>query len=403
MNTLCLVLDRLHAGYLGAYGNSWIETPELDRLASAAFVFDQCRTDSPCLKHLYRSYWQGWHAACPEPEQSQEMALPSLLAQSGLHTALLGDDLDVLRFPPARSFAEQVEFDWTSTGTPAASIEETQMAGAFAQLIDWLQQRPANPFFAWCHLAGLGREWDAPREFRERYRDEEDPEPDESSQVPCRRLPQDYDPDEVLAATQAYAGQVTIVDACFGALWESMEEAGLAENTLVALLAPRGIPLGEHGRLGPVDDAIYSPVPHVPLVLRFPDGLGAAARSQALVEPADVWATLLEWHNVAPPARPTAKSLMPLVRGDADSLRDRLLVVGAGEWGLRTPAWYLRHCGPDELYAKPDDRWEVNDVAQRCQELVDLLRQTGVDYQRALQAESPVAPSPLPDELLVRM
>ena len=27
MNAICLVVDRLHAGYLGAYGNAWIDTP----------------------------------------------------------------------------------------------------------------------------------------------------------------------------------------------------------------------------------------------------------------------------------------------------------------------------------------------------------------------------------------
>ena len=65
MNAICLVLDRLHAGYVGAYGNSWIETPALDRLASRSLVFDRALVDSPELERLYRSYWQGWHALCP--------------------------------------------------------------------------------------------------------------------------------------------------------------------------------------------------------------------------------------------------------------------------------------------------------------------------------------------------
>ena len=67
MNGLCLILDRLHAGYVGAYGNSWIETPELDGLAARSFLFDQCLVDSPRLETLYRSYWQGWHALLGPP------------------------------------------------------------------------------------------------------------------------------------------------------------------------------------------------------------------------------------------------------------------------------------------------------------------------------------------------
>ena len=62
--------------------------------------------------------------------------------------------------------------------------------------------------------------------------------------------------------------------------------------------------MGEHRRLGPCDEALHGEFVHVPLFF-FPDGLAAerpagsmypwsAARSQALVEPADLWATLLD-------------------------------------------------------------------------------------------------------------
>ena len=62
MNAICLVIDRLHAGYLGAWGNTWIETPWLDRLAAESLVFDQMLVDTPHLEPLYRSYWHGLHA-----------------------------------------------------------------------------------------------------------------------------------------------------------------------------------------------------------------------------------------------------------------------------------------------------------------------------------------------------
>ena len=80
MNALCLVFDRLHAGYLGAYGNTWIETPALDRLASRSLVFDRALVDSPQLERLYRSYWQGQHALCPATEESRP-GLAALLAR----------------------------------------------------------------------------------------------------------------------------------------------------------------------------------------------------------------------------------------------------------------------------------------------------------------------------------
>ena len=61
-NVVVLIVDRLHAGFVGAYGNTWIQTPNLDRLAGDSFLFDRAMIDSPRLESLYRSDWEGRHA-----------------------------------------------------------------------------------------------------------------------------------------------------------------------------------------------------------------------------------------------------------------------------------------------------------------------------------------------------
>ena len=109
-------------------------------------------------------------------------------------------------------------------------------------------------------------------------------------------------------------------------------------------------------------------------------------RSQALVEPADLWATLLDcWGIDAAPPSPTAASLLPIVRQQADALHDRLCILGsASQRAIRTPAWYLRAAAEPELFAKPDDRWEVNDVATRCREVVESLQDILSQYELML-------------------
>jgi len=87
VNAICLVIDRLRAGCLGAYGNSWIETPATDRLAAESFVFDQALVDTPRLDLLYRSYWQGWPALTARQPQGRP-TLPALLAEAGVATAM---------------------------------------------------------------------------------------------------------------------------------------------------------------------------------------------------------------------------------------------------------------------------------------------------------------------------
>ena len=418
MNAICLVIDRLHQGFLGAYGNTWIETPAIDRLAAESFVFDQMLVDSPQLGPLYRSFWQGWHAlapaaghACTVPDRP---ALPALLREAGVNCTLLSDDRAVIEHPLAIEFDDCIQIDppWQSQMAAEGAYEETHLARCFLQIIDWVQTRAKGthgrrPFFLWCHLGSLGTTWDAPPECRERYWDESDPPLLATADVPDRMLQAGFDPDELLVYTQAYAGQIALLDTCLGGFLDVLDEHPAAHKTLLALTASRGFPMGEHLRLGPCDEALHGELVHVPLALRFPAGiagdrLGATARSQALVEPADLWATLLDyWRIAAAPPSPTGVSLLPLVREEPVATRDRLVVAGPGqERAIRTPAWYLRKAEPPELYAKPDDLWEVNDVAVRCQDVVDCLLDAADQFEQAIYSGNVADLPPLSDVLI---
>ncbi|MGA2068515.1 MAG: sulfatase-like hydrolase/transferase [Thermoguttaceae bacterium] len=402
MNAICLVIDRLRAGCLGAYGNSWIETPATDRLAAESFVFDQALVDTPRLDLLYRSYWQGWPALTARQPQGRP-TLPALLAEAGVATALLSDERLVREHPLAVDFDELLQIDppWQPEMAPDGAFHQTHLARCFVQITDWLQQA-RRPFFLWCHLGSLGLTWDAPWDFRRRYWAEGDPEPSRSAEVPDRLLPEGHDPDEVLAFSQVYAGQVSLLDTCLGGLWEALEEHPAAKETLLVVTSSRGFPLGEHRRLGPCDEALYSELVQVPLMIRFPDRLGAAGRSQALVEPSDLWATLLDyWSPADVPPSPTAATLMPVVREEVATVRDRLALAGRGaERAIRTPAWYLRAGGSPELFVKPDDRWEVNNVTVRCLEVVECLQDALAQYEQTVQAGRVSDLPPLGDVLL---
>jgi arylsulfatase A-like enzyme len=400
MNAVCLVIDRLHAGYVGAYGNSWIETPALDRLASQAFTFDHAWIDSPHLDRLYRSYWQGRHALCPTPMPTDRAALAVLLREAGVNTALLTDEPAVAEHPLAVGFDELIQIDPPLAPQSAHTIDETQLAQCFVRMVDWLQSAP-EPFLLWCHLGGLGRTWDAPLDFRRAYWEPGDPEPDAWADVPEERMAEDHDPDHVLSISQAYAGQVSLLDECMGALLEYLPECPAAAETLLMLTSARGFPLGEHRRIGPCDEALYGELAHVPLMLRFGDLANAAGRSQALVEPADLWATLLDYWQIAErPQSPSAASLLPTIRQETEELRDRLCIAGINtERAIRTPAWYLRMAAEPELFAKPDDRWEVNNVADRCHSVVECLEDALFQYEQALGSGSTADLSPLSDVL----
>src|SRR5215831_6747752 len=61
MKVLVVNASALHLGYIGCYGNEWIETPNLDRLAAEGVVFDQHIADNPgaSTEGPDRSDWTG--------------------------------------------------------------------------------------------------------------------------------------------------------------------------------------------------------------------------------------------------------------------------------------------------------------------------------------------------------
>ncbi len=124
---------------------------------------------------------------------------------------------------------------------------------------------------------------------------------------------------------------------------------------------------------------IYNETVQLAWMMRFPDGLGRAARSQALVQPHQLPGTLVDWLQLdrGSLGAGDTDSLLAVLRGEVDVLADRVLMVSSHDRAIRTPAWHLRQplAGAAELYAKPSDRWEVNEVSKILPDVVTALRQ----------------------------
>jgi arylsulfatase A-like enzyme len=429
---LCLVVDGWHVGYWGAYGNTHVATPEADRWAAAGLLMDQCSVNSPDLEAAYRALWQGVGPFEPIAAGVPSDSIAGRFAASGYRTLLVADDPAVLKLPAAADFAEHRAIalpESAGAPTPAAdAVEETELFRIFSTLGDTLQSvaEGTTPAFVWAHARGFYGPWDAPYSMRIELTDEGDPPPPAEVLFAHRMVAADIDPDELLGLRTAYAAQVRVLDLCLGALDELIDELGIGDRTTVVLTSTRGFPLGEHGRIGLVDHALYEELVHVPLVVRFAapaDGRSstnsaiadsdaaaspttfasiacrpwATARSQRLVQHSDLAATLLAHFGIAADRRAGRDFLAGLDRAPDDPAavwRDhvclaRICPEGGNDVAIRTAAWRLLHRdGSDaapQLFVKPDDRWEVNDVASRCGEVVEGL-QAALARARALQA-----------------
>ena len=346
-NFLCLTVDGLHGGMIGAYGNGWIQTPTLDLLATESVVFDRYYTDSLDIVTVFDSLWAG----------------VDVFREKGYRTVLLTDDTDVFHHAAATGFAEVHRLDSANTENPADSLEQTLFFEALATVIDLLDSNRTEPYFFWLHLRGFHGPWDFPMTERAKYQADGDPEP--YSDVVPPMLDGDIDPDMLQSVMEAYGGGVSVLDAALGGLLDSLQEGELGANTLLLFASTRGFALGEHRRIGP-DTRLYGENLQLPLMIRFPDGFGATVRSPMLFQSGDLRKFL---------ADPT--SLRTLIAGETETFHESLTFYGEnGESAFITPEWFLRRNSVrTELYVKPDDRWEVNDVADRCGEIVDEIGQ----------------------------
>ena len=150
----------------------------------------------------------------------------------------------------------------------------------------------------------------------------------------------------------------------------------------------------------------------MPLIMRLPGEAEAGRRVAALSQPIDLPATLLEAFGSRPPAM-DGLSLLPWAKGKQGPIRP--FSFSAWQMGdemesaLRTPDWKLivpsnssgqASVRDRQLYVKPEDRWEINNVVQHHLELADELEQKLQEFIKSdftFSGEpltSPLAPAP---------
>lgn len=385
-SAVVVVLDRVGAGYLGPYGNTWLDTPAWNRLASESWLMEFVQADSPDLLTVYRSLWKGCHALCGA-ESEPSLTLPRQLAEWGIESVLVTDEDRLIASSLVEGFSRVISVPTPLITEAAVDVNETQLARVFSTALDELQSL-RQPVLLWIHARAMEGAWDAPAEFRERFLEEGDPPPPPFVTPPDKLCGRNDDPDELWGLVHAYSGQIALTDLCLGAFLEHLQELDAFPAPLVLVTSPRGYPLGEHGRIGGSHVALFEELLHVPALLRFPDGTAALRRDFSLLQPPDFQATLTDWFAADRPRPITwGQSLDVRTFRGLESQADRAYSVWGEERVLRTAAWFLRQCGDDlpTLYAKPDDRREMNEIASRARREVEALLDVGHEFVAAAQ------------------
>ncbi len=342
-----LTFDRLSRRCLGCYGHEWIETPNLDRLASRGLVFDQ-HFVSPD-----RSAEHAWH-----------LSFWPQLVEAGIDVRQLVEP------------AVEVD-DSTLEKLPLAIL----VAMAESELAK-LAQDTETRWLLWVTSAGIAWPCVAFDTFAELYADELSL--DEDSRPEC---------DEVREAEVAYAACVTQLDHLIGQLLDSIERLFGDDPPLLIVTALAGESLGESEQLplshlnsAPPESAagLRDELVHTPLLIAHATRDRSSGRQQELTQADDLLPTLCDWFGLDPAVDTASdgRSLLPLMRHEPTAWRDSLVLLDVDESAaLRTRDCLLVR--PDstgeiapKLYLKPEDTWEVNDIAEQSEDRVaDLTAQ----------------------------
>jgi arylsulfatase A-like enzyme len=406
MKAIVLIVRGLQAGALGSYGNSWIFTQALDTLAAEGIAFDQHFADNADpmgVRCAWRSGRYHFPSDAVTADSGQRPDLLALLKQQKIHTCLIIDD--------SRTSPSEFAHGWDVVQRVSAAEEEMPLDAVLEVVGATLErlERQDN-WLLWIELGSLLPPWKVPAEIQEAYFGDETHEDAEEDEIadedeemeedeplaPLTEIPDgpvDGADDHLYLSLQtSYAAAVSYVDTGIGQLLQALDGLEGGDDILRIVTTDLGQNLGEHGVIGNCRPWLHDELIHLPLLLRLPGATEAGRRVSALTQAVDLAPTLADWFRISM-ADVHGRSLLPLARGEVESIRpyaySALKVGDAIEYALRTPEWAfllpIKSGAEDaerapQLYVKPDDRWEVNNVLQHHLELAEQLEKTLRDF-----------------------
>jgi len=353
MRTVVIAAHGCPVWCLGPYGNEWIATPNLDRLAAEGVTFDRHYAKHPDALGG-RADW--WGISSPSPPT------PLPRGERGAIIRASRPTFDAPSHFYAR-FAEVFDARPETDRSPFAPLLE---------LLPSVLDKLGDDALIWIETDRLIPPWFAPADVFEVYCEDliEDADDDAGPVVPWTDPPVDWFDRDDLASWEllhrSFATAVTSFDADVGRIFDLLRAKGWDQTASWAFTSDFGYPLGHHGLLGPHRPWLHEEFVHVPLIVRRPGGAGAGERMWAFTQPEDVLSVSRD-PTASAPNRPQVISI-------AD-------ISGHREAALRTDthALLLPLQEPNDeprepqLYEKPNDRWELNDVRQPNLGLADEM------------------------------
>jgi N-sulfoglucosamine sulfohydrolase len=305
-----LIVSEDNSPDLSCYGNSLVQTPNLDRLASQGVRFEHAFVATASCSESRSAILTGVY-----PHQNGQIGLathkysmhrnwpniPSLLKQQGYRTGIIGK----LHVNPESAFP--FDFRWNKAAFCSFSHRDVSK---IADVAEEFITESDQPFFLMvnypdAHLPWLPQQEGLPETLL--TADDVETLPFVGIDVPRLR-----------ACTADYYNCMRRLDSGIGMLLKKLARAGHEQDTLVIYLGDHGAQF-QRGKLSCYEGGL-----RVPLIVRWPGQAKEGLVSEELVATVDLLPTILDAVGAEVPAGLAGRSMVPLLCEDPVTWREYL-------------------------------------------------------------------------------
>lgn len=399
MKIVLVLCDSLRYDHLGGLGLKDVDTPELDALASDSVFFERAYVGSfPTVPQRYDMLTgvlgfphRGW-----EPLKATDISLAEILLDNGYITQLITDTNEILRheqnynrgyighhlergqerdiyftkmneplprvIPDEKArhsyyFGDHTQADLATWVNNHWRWEEDRFPPRISQMArKWLEWNyKAEDFLLHLDFFDPHEPWDPPDYLVEKYNPGYTGLP---MTMPNYGLAEVFTEDELKDMNARYKGEVEMVSKWVGFAIRKMKDIGIYDESLIIFTSDHGILLGEHNCTGKLNITktdprgpwpLYHEVIHVPLFIKLPGEAHKGKRIDELVQPVDIFATILELAGIdlnnplpgkAPlPAREINAELKGILHGRKNGLNKIQAKSLVPLWSDASPKW----------------------------------------------------------------
>lgn len=278
-NIFLITADTLRADYLGCYGYRKQTSPNIDRFAKEAMLFERCFSHAPETRSSFASMLSGFlpheHKVLENQVLGDKVELISeILRGYGYRTAAVISNY-VLRRGEGFEQGFEVFDDTMKQRELVRQVPERIAADATTRAIELVKESGPRPTFMWIHYQDPHGPYTPPAGFAEQFYEQagqkrllkfNDSLTGRGGIPAHQRLGDNRD---YYYYVSQYDGEIRYMDEHIGRLLNALGETGRYDETLIIFTSDHGEGMGEHDYYFAHIDYLYNTLTHVPLIIKY--------------------------------------------------------------------------------------------------------------------------------------